>query len=87
MKNCDLYLPVDRIIDVDLSRLSGKHRVIVEIDSFLDGRIFSLGQEIRRMGYTGKLVALGEFLPDQLPYLSKCGFDQYGIALDHLGAL
>ena len=50
------------------------HIVITSID-FNDGRIFSLGRQVRILGYSGILTVVGDILPDQFHSLLSCGFD------------
>ena len=52
-------------------------RVIIFAECFNDGRIFSLGRQIRIDGYSGDMIAAGNFLPDQLDSLALCGFNHY----------
>ncbi len=59
-----------------LNRL--KHIIIPSID-FNDGRIFSLAREIRLRGFRGRLTVIGNLLPDQIPALLSCGFDNVEI--------
>ena len=51
--------------------------VCVHFPVFTDGRGFSYGRELRERGYSGELRAVGEFLPDQLDYLGRCGFNAF----------
>lgn len=51
--------------------------VAVNFPLFMDGRGFSYARELRERGYEGELRAVGEFLPDQLHYLRRCGFDAF----------
>ncbi|PLW82115.1 oxidoreductase [Kineobactrum sediminis] len=51
--------------------------VAVHFPVFTDGRGFSYGRELRERGYRGELRALGYFLPDQIHYLQRCGFDAF----------
>ncbi len=56
------------------------HLAVIAIDfaKFGDGRGFSSARLLReRYGYAGELRAIGEFLPDQLPLLARCGFDAF----------
>jgi len=61
----------------------GKHAgyfqvIIVEIDLFTDGRVFSLGRMLREnYHYEGHLHVTGDFLPDQITFLKRCGFDSF----------
>lgn len=51
--------------------------VMVNFPTFMDGRGFSYGRELRERGYTGELRAVGHFMRDQLTYLVRCGFDAF----------
>ena len=51
--------------------------VLVNFPTFMDGRGFSYGRELRERGYRGELRADGHFIRDQLTYLSRCGFDAF----------
>ncbi len=50
----------------------------VNFPSFMDGRGFSIARLIRdRYKFSGELRAIGQIIPDQLFYLSRCGFDAF----------
>ena len=51
--------------------------VMINFPTFMDGRGFSYGRELRERGYQGELRAVGHFMRDQLTYLSRCGFDAF----------
>ncbi len=51
--------------------------VLVNFPTFMDGRGFSYGRELRERGYRGELRAVGHVMRDQLTYLSRCGFDAF----------
>lgn len=54
--------------------------IAVDFPLFTDGRGFSYGRTLREhFGYTGEVRAIGQFIRDQLYYLSRCGFDAYAI--------
>ncbi len=59
----------------------------VNFPTFMDGRGFSIARLIRdRYQFSGELRAIGQIVPDQLFYLSRCGFDAFcldALALDH----
>jgi len=59
----------------------------VNFPTFMDGRGFSIARLIRqRYQFSGELCAIGHIVPDQLFYLSRCGFDAFcldALALDH----
>ena len=59
----------------DLAQLA---LVAVHFQKFADGRGFSTARLLReRYGYVGEVRAIGEFLPDQLPLMERCGFDAF----------
>lgn len=74
-------------IDVDLLRpWFGRLEIIaVDFPAFADGRGFSIGVLLRRLGYKGILRAKGRLIPDQYSYARRCGFDQVEIPGDLLG--
>lgn len=49
--------------------------LILEFETFRDGRGFSLAAILRGQGYQGRLIAAGKVLPDQVRHLRRCGFD------------
>ncbi len=51
--------------------------VLVNFPTFMDGRGFSYARELRERGYRGEIRAVGNFMRDQLTYLSRCGFDAF----------
>ncbi len=58
------------------------HLPIIAIDFplFTDGRGFSYGRTLREQcKYKGEVRAIGQFIRDQLYYLSRCGFDSFAI--------
>lgn len=49
--------------------------IAIEFGSFTDGSGFSTASLLREdQGFTGELRAFGAILPDQVPYLLRCGF-------------
>jgi phosphoadenosine phosphosulfate reductase len=51
-------------------------QVDVHFDSFKDGRGFTLASQLRsRAGFTGRLRATGDLIPDQAQFLTRVGFD------------
>ncbi|MDO8862343.1 DUF934 domain-containing protein [Haliea sp. E1-2-M8] len=68
--------PGDGIAEL-LPALDAIGLVAVHFPLFTDGRGFSYGRELRQRGYRGELRAVGTFLPDQLHYLRRCGFDAF----------
>jgi len=69
-------------VDALLAALDSLALIAVNFPVFTDGRGFSYARELRQRGYQGELRAVGEFLPDQLHYLRRCGFDAFQFADD-----
>jgi len=78
----DLKLAADTEISEIQPFLRSEHTLFIVVDSFTDGRVFSLGKQLRIDGFSGKLIAVGDFLPDQLGQLEYCGFNGYGNDID-----
>ena len=76
-RSLQLRAPADinlRTLANDLQYFS---TISVQVESFTDGRIFSLGYSLRRRyRYDGTLVAVGDLLPEQLSLFQRCGFDR-----------
>ena len=59
------------------SALLGAPGLEIVFDSFKDGRGFTLARRLREgLGYSGRLRAAGQVLPDQVPHLQAVGFDE-----------
>ncbi len=55
--------------------------IVVRPNNFKDGRMFSVGRLLRqRYGFNGDLRVVGEFIPDQVPFLVRCGFTSFDVA-------
>ncbi|HEY0266846.1 MAG TPA: DUF934 domain-containing protein [Rhizomicrobium sp.] len=64
----------------DVSRLS---LVALEFPKFRDGRAFSWARILRtRLGFTGEIRAVGDFLYDQVNYQHRTGFDAWEVPDD-----
>ncbi len=64
---------IDMLKDVDLIEL--------DFPGFGDGRLFSHARLLRsRLGYTGEIRAVGNFLPDQMFYLWRVGVNAFQLA-------
>jgi len=78
--NVAVWLASDQapaLIADDLAQLP---LVAIDFPLFTDGRGFSYGRALREHhGYKGEVRAIGQFLRDQLYYLSRCGFDAFAI--------
>ena len=59
----------------DLHRLSV---VALDFPNFRDGRAFSWARMLRtRLGFTGQIRAVGNFIYDQINYQHRVGFDAW----------
>ena len=70
-----LVVSADSPIELLAGPLSNFDRVVITSIDFNDGRIFSLGRQVRLLGYSGILTVVGDILPDQFHSLLSCGFD------------
>lgn len=57
--------------------------VRLKVDAFSDGRVFSIGRQLRLNGFRGRLEVIGDLLPDQLPMAVAAGIDVVWISLEH----
>ena len=82
----------------DLTSVAGKFdRIVVTSSDFNDGRIFSIGRQLRLLGFAARLTVVGDILPDQFLALKSCGFDDVSsldsdtinevVDLDHTASL
>ena len=57
--------------------------IVLEFPKFRDGRAFSWARMLRtRFGYKGEIRATGDFLPDQLAFMARTGFDAFEVRQD-----
>ena len=56
----------------------------IEFPSYADGRGSSIAKRLRRLGFAGKLRAIGPLIPDQFGDLIACGFDEVEISEEQL---
>jgi uncharacterized protein (DUF934 family) len=78
--NLGIWLSGDQspaMIAEDLDKLPV---IAVDFPLFTDGRGFSYGRTLREhFSYKGEIRAVGQFIRDQLYYLSRCGFDAFAL--------
>ena len=68
-------LPIDH---PQLSSLLTVDKIVIYIDSFTDGRVFGLARLLRdSLGFSGDLEVSGDFLPDQISFLERCGVNSF----------
>jgi uncharacterized protein (DUF934 family) len=61
-----------------LSSLLDAERIVIDIETFTDGRVFGLARLLRDdLGFTGDLEVSGDFLPDQISFLERCGVNAF----------
>lgn len=74
---------VDLTADTDPATLANLLQdgalVRVAFPAFSDGRGFTLGRQLRALGYGGRLRAAGPILADQYAMLRRSGFDEVEI--------
>jgi len=85
IQNSKLVLGVELEPDAMVSDLSAfidaLQLVVLQFDSFADGRAFSQAKLLRdRYHYSGEIRATGEVIRDQLGFMQRCGFSQFEIA-------
>ena len=52
--------------------------IAISFPAFADGRGFSLARQIREhKDFSGDIRAIGAFVPDQMYYLTRCGFSSF----------
>jgi uncharacterized protein (DUF934 family) len=63
------------LLGADVQRFSV---IALEFPKFRDGRAFSWARMLRtRLGFTGQIRAVGDFLYDQVAYQKRVGFDAW----------
>ena len=54
--------------------------IVLEFPKFRDGRAFSWARMLRtRLGFHGEIRASGDFLYDQLAYMTRVGIDAFEV--------
>jgi len=61
-----------------LASLLDAGKVIIKVETFTDGRVFGLARFLRdNLGFSGDLEVSGDFLPDQVSFLRRCGVNSF----------
>lgn len=61
-----------------LATLLDAERIVIDIQTFTDGRVFGLARQLRdELGFDGDLEVSGDFLPDQISFLERCGVNAF----------
>ncbi len=76
------HVGVSLVSDDDITALEehihALQLIVLTFNAFADGRSFSQARLLRdQFDYAGELRAVGDFLQDQLFYLSRCGVDAF----------
>jgi uncharacterized protein (DUF934 family) len=79
LKAAALDLPGDLEPEVLEGRLDNVTHIRISFPSFADGRGFTLGRQLRRMGFAGRLRARGPVIADQYTMARRAGFDEVEI--------
>lgn len=75
---CAPLLTAEDDVKVLKPYLSKLRIVALQFDQFMDGRAFSQARILReQLDYTGEIRAVGEFIIEQMFYLSRCGVDAF----------
>lgn len=68
---------VDENTDLNAVVASAPSTVLIEVPAFTDGKVFSLSKQLRYLGFTGDIIVSGNFIVDQVGYLSQCGVSTF----------
>ncbi|WP_158657940.1 DUF934 domain-containing protein [Agarilytica rhodophyticola] len=78
LQNCGVYLNSDDEAESLAANIAKIPLVALNIGSFMDGRSLSQARVVRdQLDFTGEVRAIGNFLQDQLFYLSRCGVNAF----------
>ncbi|UWQ13479.1 DUF934 domain-containing protein [Aliiroseovarius sp. M344] len=77
-----LHLPSDTDPAVLPQLMIGVDMIRIDFPSFADGRGFTLGRQLRLLGYQGRLRAHGHVISDQYAMARRSGFDEVEISED-----
>lgn len=80
--NTGLDLPADTRAEDVIPLIAHAGLIRVHFASFSDGRGFTLGRRLRRLGYGGRLRAHGHVLADQYTMARRSGFDEVEISAE-----
>lgn len=67
-----------------LNQLTTAALIELDFPVFTDGRLFSHARLLRDLGYQGEIRAVGNYLPDQIFYLSRVGVNGFELAEQHI---
>lgn len=70
---------IEQIIEMQSMAFKQFDAILIEFESFVDGRGYSIATLLRRNGFSGELWAVGDIFQDTLNYLKRCGFDYFAL--------
>jgi len=73
-------------LDCDDERLAAAlvhSALLITVESFADGRAFSIAKRLRLLGFTGRIRLKGDVLPDQYAMARRSGIDDVEISQAH----
>ncbi len=79
---CAVWLDSEQEPEPLRSDLNQLAMIAINFPVFSDGRGYSYARRLRQLGYTGEVRAIGDVLPDQLHYMSRCGFNAFELRGD-----
>ena len=77
-----LDLPADSQAEDVVPHMARAGLIRIHFAAFSDGRGFTLARRLRRLGYDGRLRAVGHVLADQYAMARRSGFDEVEISAD-----
>ncbi|GAB2519732.1 DUF934 domain-containing protein [Microbulbifer agarilyticus] len=78
-----VWLDSDETADLIGEYASDLPLIAAHFPAFTDGRGFTAARLLReRYGFTGEMRAVGNFIRDQLTYLTRCGFNAFAFQGD-----
>ncbi|MEM8498329.1 MAG: DUF934 domain-containing protein [Pseudomonadota bacterium] len=80
--DCAVWLDSEQEPEPLLADLEQLPMIAINFPVFSDGRAYSYARRLRQLGYKGEVRAIGDVLPDQLHYMSRCGFDAFELRGD-----
>ena len=77
-KKYNVWLAADDEVEHLKDYMGNINLVALDLDNFMDGRLFSHARILREhLDFKGEIQAHGNFLQDQMFYLSRCGVSSF----------
>lgn len=80
--DCAVWLDSEQEPQPLVADLDQLPMIAINFPVFSDGRAYSYARRLRQLGYQGEVRAIGDVLPDQLHFMSRCGFDAFELRGD-----